>query len=76
MAFLEMNILLNLYEEIELLRKLLANKKCISVYINLHSYIRQFNEELSKYPTAKFWLMYIEMVSIVQWYIHSERGGY
>lgn len=39
-------------------------------------YVREkFEKSLNDNPTAKLWLMYLNMISIAQWYIFSERSG-
>lgn len=35
----------------------------------------KFEITLQDNPTAKLWLMYMDMVSIMHWYIYSERSG-
>lgn len=75
----------SLSDEIENLRRYLREERFDMIelsYANICSLVKsieplkkRFEETFKNNPTALFWLQYINMICILQWYIMAERSG-
>jgi hypothetical protein len=58
------------------LENVLSSFSCsIGISIMFSQFIRNEIDSLSKYPTAKLWIQYMDMINIMKMFIKAERTG-